>query len=113
MSIAGGLALLLLAGGDQGVFQRRHFSLRWLLAAAVLVALNDFLLTDGYRLIPNLSHGFEWNWQGKVLALAATLAVAALPAFGRRRCGLTLVQAPGWWQPALPVAILDLALFVV
>src|SRR3569833_2983204 len=70
MSIAGVLALLLLAGGVLGVFQRRHFSLRWLLAAAVLVALNDFLLTDGYRLIPNLSHGYEWNWQGKVVALA-------------------------------------------
>jgi len=113
MSIAGVLALLLLAGGVLGVFQRRHFSLRWLLIAAVLVALNDFLLTNGYRLIPNLSNGYEWNWQGKVLALAATLAIAALPAFGWRRCGLTLVQAPGWWKTALPVAILYMALFVV
>ncbi len=113
ISIAGVLTLLLVAGGALGVLQRDRFSLRWLLAAAALVALNDALLTDGYGLIPNLFRSSHWNWEGKVLALSATLAVAALPAFGFRRSGLTLAQANGSLKRALPVAMAYVAFFIV
>ncbi|MBS0295770.1 MAG: CPBP family intramembrane metalloprotease [Proteobacteria bacterium] len=112
ISLAGVLTLLLVAGGALALFQRRHFSLRWLLVAAALVALNDFLLTSGYLMIPGLLPG-HWNWQGKILALAATLAVAALPAFGFNRSGMTLAQAPGWWKSALPIALVYMAFFVM
>jgi membrane protease YdiL (CAAX protease family) len=104
--IAAVLALLLVVGGAIGFTQRRSFSLRWLLVAAGLVLLNDFLLTRGFRLLPHLIPPTEWNWQGKLLALAATLVVASLPAFGWRRCGLTLAQAKGSLRTAIPVALL-------
>lgn len=106
IGVAGVLALLLLIGGAIGLLQRKCFSLRWLLVAAGLVLLNDFLLTRGYRLLPHLIPPTEWNWQGKVLALAATLVIASLPAFGWRRSGLTLAQAKGSLKSAIPVALL-------
>jgi membrane protease YdiL (CAAX protease family) len=83
------VALLLLAGGAIGVLDRRNFSPRWLLAAAALVLLNDTLLTRLYGRLPDLIPG-HWNWEGKLLALAASLAVAAV--LGWRRCGVTLRQ---------------------
>jgi len=106
------LSLLLLVGGAIGLLDRKHFSPRWLLVAALLVAVNDALLTRFYGVLPNLFAGASWNWQGKALALAATLAIAALPAFGWRRIGLTLEQAPGSLRAAVPVLALYCAFFL-
>jgi membrane protease YdiL (CAAX protease family) len=112
ITIAAIVALLLLVGLAFGAIRRGCFSFRWLLVAAGLVLLNDFLLTRGYGLLPHLIPGAEWNWEGKLLALAATLIVAALPAFGWRRTGLTLAQAPGSLRTAIPVATLYCLFFV-
>lgn len=106
------LLLLLLAGGSVGILDRERFAPRWLLIAALLVAINDALLTGVYRTMPDLLPDSELNWQGKLLALAATLAIAALPMFGWRRVGLTLAQAPGSLKAALPVLVLYCAFFV-
>jgi len=57
--------------------------------------------------------GGDWNWQGKILALAATLAIAAAPAFAWRRVGLTLRQERGSLRAAIPVAALYCAFFLV
>jgi membrane protease YdiL (CAAX protease family) len=109
---AGTLALLLAAGVAIGLTNRKAFSLRWLLIAGGLVELNDFLLTRGYGVIPSLLPAAHWNWQGKVCALAATLVVASLPAFGWRRSGLTLSQAEGGLKASLPVALVYCLFFV-
>ena len=111
IALGGVLALLLLAGSAIGLFDRRRFSLRWLLVAALLVAINDASLTLFYGTVPDLVGG-GWNWQGKLIALAATLAMAAHPALGWRRVGLTLDQAPGSLRSALPVALLYCGFFV-
>lgn len=110
VGIAGVVAILLIAGGVIGLLRPERFSLRWLLVAAGLVLLNDLFLTNGYGRIPVLLSG-DWNWQGKALALAATLAVASLRWFGWRASGLTLRQAPGSLK-ALPVALLYVGFFV-
>lgn len=112
IGIAGVVAILLVAGGIIGFMRRDRLSLRWLLVAAGLVVLNDLLLTSGYGRIPALVSG-DWNWQGKALALAATLIVASLPWFGWRASGLTLRQAPGSLKPALPVALAYVGVFVI
>jgi membrane protease YdiL (CAAX protease family) len=112
IGLAGTLALLLIVGGGIGLIRREGFSWRWLLIAAALVALNDALLTRGYGLLPNLLPHADWNWQGKLLALAATLAVASLPAFGWRNSGLTLAQARGRLRSCVPVALLYCAFFL-
>lgn len=112
IGLGGTVALLLVLGTMIGCTDRQRFSPRWLLIAALLVAVNDALLTCAYRLLPDLIGG-AWNWQGKLLALAATLAIAALPAFGFRRVGLTAAQAPGSLRAALPVAALYCAFFFV
>ncbi|WP_333592586.1 CPBP family intramembrane glutamic endopeptidase, BDIM_20840 family [Brevundimonas sp.] len=109
---AGVVAILLLLGGALGLLQRGAFSLRWLLAAAAFVCLNDVLLTNGYGQWPDLLGG-NWNWQGKALALAATLVIAALPLLGWKACGLTLRQAPGSLAPALLVSLPYVAFFAV
>lgn len=112
ISIGAVLVLLLVVGGLLGFINRRHFSPRWLLAAAGLVLINDVLLTRGYGLLPDLFPAAELNWQGKLLALFATLALAALPVFGWRRIGLTLAQAPGSLRAALPILFLYCGFFL-
>jgi uncharacterized protein len=107
------LALLLGVGVAVGLVDRKGFSLRWLLVAAGLAALDDFLLTRGFGLLPHLLPASQWNWQGKILALAATLIVASVPAFGWRPSGLTLVQAKGSLKRCIPVALLYCLFFAV
>jgi uncharacterized protein len=110
LSIGAIIALLLAAGGAVALLGGRGgVSFRWLFVAAGLVLLNDALLTRVYRLVPDLIPG-DWNWQGKILALLATLAIAALPAFGWRASGLTLRQAD--LKAPLVVAGLYALLFV-
>lgn len=111
IGLGGTLAILLAAGLTTGFADRKHFALRWLVIAALLVAINDALLTNLYGLLPDLVGGSR-NWQGKLLALAATLAIAASPAFGWRRSGFTLEQTSGSLKAALPVAALYCTFFV-
>lgn len=110
IGILGVGALLLLAGGALRLMGQR-VSVRWLLAAVALVVVNDVMLTRGYGLIPDLFPQGDWNWQGKILALAATLLIASLPAFGWRESRLTLAQAKGSLKACVPVALLYVAFF--
>ena len=71
IGLGGVLVLLLGVGTVLGLLDRRRFSMRWLVVAAVLVAVNDALLTGFYGRLPDMIGG-AWNWQGKLLALAAT-----------------------------------------
>lgn len=111
IGLGGTLALLLGVGGLIGLADRRRFDPRWLLVAAGLVAANDALLTGLYGLLPQVIPG-ERNWQGKLLALVATLLIAALPAIGWRRVGLTLRQEQGSLRAAVPVSLLYCAVFL-
>jgi membrane protease YdiL (CAAX protease family) len=106
------LALLLAVGGILGLADRRNFSAPWLVIAAALVAINDALLTRGYGWLPDVVGG-TWNWQGKLMALAATLAVAGLPAFGWRQAGLSLSHTAGSLKAAAPVATAYCAFFFI
>lgn len=108
-----GATLVLLPGLGMalGLVDRQNFSSRWLIVAALLVAVNDVLLTGVYGTLPDLIGG-EWNWQGKLLAPTATLAIAASPAFGWSRSGLTFLHNPGSLKAALPVALFYCAFFV-
>ena len=112
IALCGVLALLLLVGTGIGLLNRKGFAPSWLLVAALLVAANDALLTRMYGTVPDLLAGSDWNWQGKVLALVATLAIAAHPMFTWRRVGLTFEQNPGSFRAALPVVLLYCAFFV-
>ena len=113
IGILGVVALLLIVGGALGLMLPGRTSWLWLLAAAGLVLVNDAMLTRAWGLIPDVLPHSDWNWQGKIMALAATLAVVALPVFGRRRSGLTLAQAPGSWKTALPVTAAYAGLFLI
>lgn len=112
IGILGVIALMLGAGVALGLVLPGRMSLRWLLVAAGLVLLNDAMLTNGYGLFPSVLPDSDWNWQGKLLAFAASLAVVFSPGFGRGDTGLTLVQAPDALKTALPVAALYVALFI-
>lgn len=112
IGLAGTLGLLLLLGAALGLADRRNFSVKWFVIALLLVAINDGLLTRGYGWVPDLIGG-TWNWQGKIMALAVTIAIAALPAFGLRRVGMTLSQEAGSLKAAAPVAAAYCAFFVV
>ncbi len=105
-------ALCLGAGLVLGITRSTEFNWRWLLLAIALFWMNDFLLTRGFYLAPKLFPHAEWGWQGKAMALAGTLAVAAHPAFGWQRVGLTLRQQAGSLRASVP-AILIYALYVI
>jgi uncharacterized protein len=113
IGILGVVALLLLVGTVIGVARPKAFSPKWLLVGAGLVVVNDFLLTRGYGLLPRLLPATEWNWQGKLLALCASLIIASLPLFGWRRSGLTLAQAKGSLRSCIPIALIYCLFFIV
>jgi membrane protease YdiL (CAAX protease family) len=109
----GAVALMLLVGGGLlGLLQRGKFAFGWLLVAAGLVVLNDALLTNLYRRLPDFLPNSSWNWQGKALALAATLIVASLPAFGWKKVGLTVRQDRKGLRSAIVVALIVCAVFI-
>ncbi len=112
VSILGVVALLLLAGAIHAIAQREGVSGRWLLVAAGLVLLNDALLTSAYGLLPTDFIEGDYNWQGKLLALVATLIVTRVSAFGWSDAGLTVRQAPNSLRPAALVALAYMALFL-
>lgn len=74
--------------------------------------LRDALVLRGYGLVPNLFPG-EWAWTGKLLATVGLLLVAALPRLGLRRCGVTIVQAPGSGAAWIVFAALAAAILVL
>ncbi len=112
IGLGGTLALLLVTGALFGFADWKRFAPRWLLIAALLVAVNDCLLTNAYGMVPDIFPSSNWNWQGKLLALAATLSIAALPSFGWRNVGLTFVQAPGSLKSSLPIVAVYCLFFV-
>ncbi len=111
ISIASIIAMLVASGGLIAIIRSGSVDWRWLAVAAGLVFLNDLFLTNAYGLIPKALRG-QWNWQGKVLALVATLAIAAAPRFGWRQAGITLQQAPGSLRASLPIAVGYCAFFL-
>jgi len=111
ISISGVIVIFLGAGGFLALLQPKLFDGRWLLVAALLVLVNDAMLTNIYGLLPDVFRGSDWNWQGKSLALLSTLAIAALPAFGWRRSGLTWHQAAGSVKASLPVMLIYMGFF--
>lgn len=113
IGILGVVALLLIVGGIIGFWQRDHFVPGWLVVASTLVVLNDAMLTRVYGLVPRMLPMLAWNWQGKVMALAVTMAIVGLPAFGWHRTGLTLCQACSSLLSCLPVALLYCLFFAV
>ena len=108
VSILAIVAILLAIGTLAGLLDRAAFRPRWLLLGGALIVLNDVALTNLYGLVPDVLGG-AWNWQGKLLALAATLAVAG--AIGWRESGLTLRQRKEGRPLTWTVFILAAALF--
>jgi uncharacterized protein len=105
------LGLLIGAGLLLGQLNRAQFSARWLFIAAALVLINDAALTNLYGLLPNIFGG-DRNWQGKILALAATLAIASTSTFGFKNSGFTLAQNAGSLRSSIPVAAFCLLFFL-
>ena len=75
---------------------RSDFRWKWLVAALALNLVYQALLTRGFWMIPDPFPQADWNWAGKLAAIGGTLIVMALPAFGWKRCGMTLEQGPRW-----------------
>lgn len=111
IGLAGTIALLVSLGTALGLADRRNFSVRWLVIAALLLAINDAMLTRCYGVLPDVIGG-AWNWQGKLMAVAVTIGIAAVPAISWRRIGLNIRQAPNSLNAAAPVAAAYCAFFV-
>lgn len=112
ISLAGVSAIMLALGLAVGMLDRKNFAWRWLLVGVGLICVNDLLLTNFYGRLPSLFPASDWNWQGKALALLATLGIASFPQFGWRRSGLTIVQKPGSLRSCVPAAIAYCLFFV-
>src|SRR6186997_2159537 len=108
ISILAIVAIIVGAGALLGLLDRARFRPQWLLLGGLLILLNDAALTNLYGVLPALIPG-EWNWQGKLLALAITLAIAAR--IGWRESGLTLRQRKEGRLLTWTVFVLAAALF--
>lgn len=64
---------------------------KWLALSVALILLNDFCLFRGYGTIPKL-FASNWNWEGKMLALAVTLGAISVLVRDKHEVGLTLRQ---------------------
>lgn len=95
MTDAAQLGVVLALGLGGAALFRKSFRPGWFAAGLGLYVAYDFLLTSGFSLVPDFFPSASWNWTGKLMSLAGMLVIAALPAFGWRRAGLTLRQAPG------------------
>ncbi|MEZ5947543.1 MAG: CPBP family intramembrane glutamic endopeptidase [Hyphomonas sp.] len=99
--LAWDLVFLALCAGA-GLAARRRFRWHWALAGFALFNLNVALVLNlfhlnapAYRLAGDPEVMF--NWAGKLIALAASLAVLFLGPFQRDEVGFTLKQAKGAW----------------
>lgn len=92
VSILAVAGIILAACAVGAVLHRGRVYWGWIIAALGLLIVHDALLTDAWGLIPIPGIGDSWNWTGKILALIGSLAVAAHPALGFRRSGVTLTQ---------------------
>ncbi|BCW87602.1 hypothetical protein sos41_07320 [Alphaproteobacteria bacterium SO-S41] len=101
-----GLAVIVIAAlGVQFLLRRR---VDWRLVALVvgILLLNWLILVNGKAIQLDLI-GFQWNWLGKAIAVAATLTLVwLLPSVDARDVGLTLKQAPGSTRSVLVVLVL-------
>ena len=85
---------------------RSGFRLHWLVAALALNLAYQALLTRGFWMLPDPFPAADWNWTGKLAALALTLAVMSSPAFGWAKCGMRLDQGPRWRGALLLLTVL-------
>ncbi len=108
----GWVAIAAILGLMGAVVARGRIGWGWLLAALVSMAAYDALLTRGFGHIPIDFGPSEWNWEGKALAIALSLALASLPFVGWRRAGLTPAQDSRGLPGALVLCGLLVALFV-
>ena len=111
ISLLAVVGILLAACGVGAGLQRGRLVWGWIAAALILVMVHDALLTDVWGLISLPSLGDSWNWTGKSAALVGSLAVAAHPALGLRRSGVTLVQDRRGLTGALILSVLLVLIF--
>lgn len=92
---------------------RDRRALLLVLASALALAANLAALGVAPRLFPDLAAGLQWNWIGKIAAIATTLAAYALltPAL-RRETGLFALPRPPEWGSVIAVSLATVALFV-
>ncbi|MBN8552706.1 MAG: CPBP family intramembrane metalloprotease [Caulobacterales bacterium] len=109
ISILAVAGIILAACVIGAVLHRGRVAWGWIAAALILIVVHDALLTNAWGLLALPGIGETWNWTGKLLALAGTMAVAAHPAIGFRRSGLTLAQD----QRGLPGALTVSAMLVL
>lgn len=109
VSILAVCGVMLAASLAVALLQRGRVGWGWIGAGLVLVVVHDALLTDAWGLLSLPGIGETWNWTGKIAALLGMLAVAAHPAVGFRRSGITLNQD----RRGLPGALVVSALLVL
>ena len=109
--VLGRISAVAILGLGYALIDRKNFRLFWFLAALGLYVIYDALLTRGFFQLENWPEGSDWNWLGKFLAIGGMLIVAALPAFGFKRCGVTLHHRPGSWLAYAVFAVLAAIIF--
>lgn len=106
LTVLSQLGVIAALGAIGAIFFRKSFRLKWFVAALLLYVVYDAFLTRGFWTLPSVFPDASWNWTGKIMALASTLAIAALPVFGWRRIGLTLKQGERPWPAFALLAVL-------
>lgn len=107
------VAFLYVLGAAVALVWRDSVHWRWLAAAAGMLVLNDVLLTQAYGLLPSLWPAARHNWDGKLLALAGTVLMAAARPLGWTASGLTIAHEAGSLRSAITVTAASAVLYLV
>ena len=89
-----------------------RLALTLVVASTLALAANLLAVSLAPALLPKVTSGLQWNWVGKVAAIATTLiAYALLPAALRAEAGLFAKPRPPEWRSVLLVAAATALLF--
>ena len=106
------LSCILVIGLAIGARRPRSFSAMWFATGAALIVVHALLVTRVYGLVPSPLNGIEqWNWSGKIAALAGMLTIASMSSFGWTRCGLSPAASPRGATAAWIAALLVCAYY--
>lgn len=108
----GGIGIVVAVGLALAVLLRGRIGWGWFAGAVALMAVYELVLTGVYGAVHIPGIESDWNWSGKIMAVALSLAVAALPVIGWRRAGLTLRQDPNGLVGALGLCAILTAFFL-
>lgn len=107
---------LIAAWFTRSSFQWRWFAFAFLLFNIVIALVLDFAGLNGLIYDGLGNPELQFNWAGKIVALAFSLAMLSLPFINARAAGVTFIQSGAWrtgWSVFAIFCVIDIVIAVL